>query len=407
MAYYQLVLRRKGSSTEKRILCVEAATADLAREKGGRGDWDVTVCKQLSARPSGRVIKVRSKIVRGEPLVRLCRGLAAMLEAGITLEEALFYYSDGLEDKALARWLQDARARMLSKGVKAADAFASTGHFDEVFIGLVEAGGESASMPQALEAIADRTEMLSRFRTSFLTATGIPTAVMLVANVIFIAAMCNVIPQIESLVLGFNAKPDGFSALVFNTSHIVKGIWPVYVAALIGLVGVFSFSPAIRNTILSFFMSKIKVLRNMIMGLRQLLVLSSMALLTKNKIRPDDALITTARIMKNTPMEGELKEIHRRYTSGMALSMAFEKYGSFDKQVFHMIKIGEKSTSLEVQFERLSRMYEKTTTQAMGIFTKAAGFSTMIIALIMIGFVFSGTMLPVVLMGPKIMKAAQ
>lgn len=407
MAYYQLVLRRIGSLTEKRVISVEAATADLARERGGSSEWDVAACTQLDERPPGRVVKIRSKIVKGEPLVLLCRGLSSMLYAGITLEESLYLYADGLEDKELASWLRDTRKRMVDKGVRASDAFASTGHFDEVFVGLVEAGGESASMPQALDAIADRTEMLARFRTEFLTATGIPLAVMVIANVVFIAAMCNVIPQIESLVKGFNAEPDGFSSFVFATSHLVQTIWPIYVACVIGLVGVFICSPAIRHTVLGFLMQRFRVLRNMIMGLRQLLVLSSMSLLIGNGIRPDNALTTTAKIMRNTPTEGELREIYRRYTTGMALSMAFERYGSFDKQVVHMIKIGEKSSSLEDQFKRLALMYEKTTTQAMKLFTKAAGFSSIVIALAMIGFVFAGTMLPVVLLGPRIMKAAQ
>jgi type II secretory pathway component PulF len=405
MAYYQIILRKKGDVTAKRVVFVEAPSEATAREVNASTGWDVTSVSLLTDKPKGRIKRARTKILKGEPLVLLCRGLASMVGAGITLQEALKFYAGGLEDKELSRWLTDVRSKMLG-GVSAAPAFAASGHFDDVFVGLVAAGSESASIEQALNAIADRTEMVSKFKTEFLTATGMPTAVLLIAICTFVYGMCNTVPEIRKLVESFHAEPDGFSKFVFNVSSITQAVWPVVFAVALSLLVTLIVMRPLREAILLFCMSRWRLLRNMIMGLRQLLILSSMAMLTRNGVQVRDALGTTADIAKGSVMESELRIAQGHYVRGMVLSMALEKYTSFDRAVIHLVLIGEIASTLPEQFERLTVMYSNMTSQAMKIFTRSASILAMVAALAMIGFVFAGTMLPVILLGPRIMRSA-
>lgn len=406
--YFQVILRNKKQVTEKKVAYLDAPTEGIAAEAAGvkfKG-YEVTALVALPGKPKHRAIRIRSKILRGEPLIRLCRGVASMVEAGITLEEAIYFYSDGLEDKKLAKWLLTIRDRMRA-GVPSASAFRESGHFDDVFCGLVEAGTKSASLNAAFESIADRTEMVSKFKSEFLKAVGMPVAVLCISIAIFIASMCNAVPQIESLVDSFNTEPEGFVAFVFAASHFTQNFWPFFVFGALAFIFAFIALPTFRESVLSLAMSRVKVLRDMIMGLRQLLIISSMSMLTNNKISIRDALETTARIVKGSPMAKDLETVSERYVKGLALSAALEKYSSFDKAVIHMIRIGEASSSIEVQLERLTKMYERLTSQATAIFTRFSSVTAMLCALTMIGFVFAGTVLPSVLIGPKLMQSAR
>jgi type II secretory pathway component PulF len=70
-----------------------------------------------------------------------------------------------------------------------------------------------------------------------------------------------------------------------------------------------------------------------------------------------------------------------------------------------MIGIGEKSASLPQQLELLRDIYEEDTAATMADFTQVINFVTLALAVFLIGFVFTGSMLPIFLMGPRMMQS--
>ena len=74
-------------------------------------------------------------------------------------------------------------------------------------------------------------------------------------------------------------------------------------------------------------------------------------------------------------------------------------------QKIHMMGIGEKSASLPQQLELLRDIYEEDTAAYMNDFTQVINFLTLAAAVFLIGLVFTGSMLPIFLMGPKMMNS--
>ena len=115
----------------------------------------------------------------------------------------------------------------------------------------------------------------------------------------------------------------------------------------------------------------------------------------------------SARVVARTPLYEPLVEASDLYeTSGLPFAEALKKKAVFDPQVVHMIGIGEKSASLPEQLEMLRDIYEDDTSQAMTDFTQIINLITLLIACILIGAVFAGAMLPIFLMGPRMMDSA-
>ena len=89
----------------------------------------------------------------------------------------------------------------------------------------------------------------------------------------------------------------------------------------------------------------------------------------------------------------------------MPITTAFGKYTSADDQVVHMLSIGEKSASLDVQLGLLSDMLEEDAQNHMSDFTNILNLIVLIIAVMLISAVFIGAFLPIFLLGPKMMQA--
>ena len=166
-------------------------------------------------------------------------------------------------------------------------------------------------------------------------------------------------------------------------------------------------SNAVRNMIINLAMAKFRVVRSMIMSLRQMTLLSTIRLLYSNGINLAKSLRVGANSVKTTPFYDELNKAAEAYEkSGLPLSSAFAKYTSVDPQVVHMLAIGERSASLDTQLQMLSDMFEEDAEQLMDDFSQFISLVVMIIAVILIAAVFIGTFMPIFMMGPQMMKDA-
>jgi type II secretory pathway component PulF len=338
-------------------------------------------------------------------LVDLFRGLGSMLRAQINTADALKYYSQGLPNKVMVEALIRIRED-INAGMNVHEAFRRTGRFNETIVGLVQAGSDAGQLHYAFQSLAARLKSELFFQKQLKKATITPGVIICVLSGAFIVSQVKIVPQVEAMLLGVNAKPDGMTAISFKVSHFTQAVWPMVIIGAIAIAATIVKSGHVRNLILGFFMSKWRLLRLLIMSLRQVTFLSTIKLLHSNGINLAKSIRVSANSVRNTPFYEELRTAADKYEhSGVPLSTAFAKYTSVDSQVTHMLSIGEKSASLDSQLEMLSEMYEEDLQNHMNSFAAAISFVVLIIAVGLIAAVFVGTFLPIFLMGPKMMQS--
>jgi type II secretory pathway component PulF len=338
-------------------------------------------------------------------LVDMFRGLGSMLRAQINTADALKYYSQGLPNKAMVDALTKVRDDV-NAGINVHEAFRRTGRFSETIIGLIQAGSDAGQLHYAFKSLADRLKSELFFQKQLKKATITPGIIIAVLIGAFIISQVKIVPQVEEMLNGVGAKPDGMTAISFAVSHFTQSTWPVFVMILIGIGVAIIRSMKLRNFILGFAMSKWRLLRLLIMSLRQMTFISTIKLLHSNGINLAKSIRVSANSVRGTPFYEELREAADKYEhAGVPLSTAFAKYTSVDSQVTHMLAIGEKSASLDAQLEMLCEMYEEDAQNHMNTFSAAISFIVLIIAVALIAAVFVGTFLPIFLMGPKMMNS--
>lgn len=338
-------------------------------------------------------------------LISLFRGLGSMLRAQINTADALKYYGQGLQDKVMSDALVKIRED-INAGVSVHEAFKRTGRFSDMVIGLVQAGSDAGQLHEAFTSLASRFTSELHFNKAIKKATVMPGVIITVLGGAFVFSQVSIVPQVQDMLKQVSQTPDGMTAIAFKVSAFTKAVWPfVFIGVIATGITIWK-SDKVRNLILGLGMSKWRLLRMMILSLRQMTFLATIKMLHGNGINLAKSIRVSANSVKGTPFYQELRDAADKYEhSGVPLSTAFAKYTSVDSQVVHMLSIGEKSASLDSQLGMLAQMYEEDSTNYMAAFTATVSFLVLLIAVGLIAAVFIGTFLPIFLMGPKMMNS--
>ncbi|MFT5881981.1 MAG: type II secretory pathway component PulF [Crocinitomicaceae bacterium] len=346
----------------------------------------------------------KPKTFKTKQLIQFYRGVASMIKAQINTADALKYYADGLPDKSMADTLMVIR-NDIHAGISVYEAFKKCQRFDDMTLGLVKAGMDSGKLDSAFNDLAARAQTHFYFKKQIRKIVLIPSFVFPVLIIAFIYSQTKIVPQIKGMVLVGDFQPEGPVKFFFLLSDFVILWWPVMIIALISIVLTFVFSTKVRNITVTLAMSKWRILRQLIQGLRQVTFLGVIKLLHSNGINMAKAIRTSATAVKGTPLHDELLNAADKYEkSGVPLAIAFTKYTSVDDQVVHMMAIGEKSASMGTQLEMLTEMYESDCMQHMEDFTNILNFVILLGAVSLVAFVFLSVFMPIFLMGPEMMQ---
>jgi type II secretory pathway component PulF len=345
------------------------------------------------------------KPLKKKAQLQLFRGIGSMLKAQINTADAVRFYAQGLPDKTLSNDLMKVN-REIQAGVSIQEAFRKTGRFTDMTLGLIQAGSDSGRLDKAFAALSKRIKSDLSFEAAIRKATIMPSIVISILIGAFIMAQVKIVPQVEEMLTDVGQAPDGFTAIAFKVSHFTQDVWMFAVPLLIAAICVVAFVDKVRNFAMVLLMSKWRTFRLLIMSLRQSTFLGTMELLYSNGINLAKSIRVSANSVKRTPFYKELQIAADKYEhTGVPITTAFGKYTSADDQVVHMLSIGERTASLDVQLKLLAEMLEEEAQNHMTDFTNILNLVVLIIAVLLISSVFIGTFMPIFLMGPKMMNS--
>jgi type IV pilus assembly protein PilC len=347
--------------------------------------------------------KKRIKPFPRKPLIVMCTSVAAMLDAQIPLPRALEFYNARLSKEDLRLTLKSVAAAV-DRGDDNHKAFAATRRFDATFIGLVKAGTMASNLSAALRALARRMKTNAEFQGKLRKALLTPCGVLAFLWCLLIYSMTALIPNVEQMLKDMRAEPDAFSGAVFGFSHFFQAAYIPTTITVIAVLLISWRSVSFRNMIFKAILSRWKLLREIIRGFRQLTFIGTFEMLIGNNIPIADALDTTSRTLKNTPHEKELQEVKSKLALGMNLGEAIRKYTTFDPQLSHMVEIGEKASNLTEQLRLLRDLYEEETGDRIEFFTGLVGVASKIVTVSVIGAIYLGSYLPIIMAGIKMMS---
>lgn len=174
-------------------------------------------------------------VITADELIGLNREIAALVRAGVPLEEGLQRVAAGAGrgETGLALRLSD----RLSRGESLSAAFDAEGPgVPRAYRAIVEAGQRSGRLPEALEAVANLAESLSELRRRTRLALIYPALVAAIAFVLCLYFATELAPRIIRFA-GDLRLPIGRLLTLLSALHGTAGTWgwavPAVVVALI------------------------------------------------------------------------------------------------------------------------------------------------------------------------------
>ncbi len=353
-------------STDNRVqtLLVEAADAASARKS-------VEARKLTIISLRGRKASTRSASRGGFSLVMFSQELLSLLEAGLSLVEAL----EGLLEKETtpaSRSVMEGLIARIREGARLSDAVsAQPEHFPPLYIGIVRAAERTSDLSQALRRYIDYQTRLDMVRSKIISATIYPAVLFVVGGLVGLFLMTYVVPKFAAVYKDSGRDMPFMSRVLLSWGELL-GQHTMLVLVLLAIVicsGVWFFR---RNSREGRWAQMAKRIPGI--GERARILELSRLYLTLGMLLEGGIPIVMAMEMLESSVSLETRTRLRQacgdISNGEPLSHAFERHDLTTPIALRMLRVGERSGQLGAMLIRSANFYEGESARWIERFSK-------------------------------------
>ena len=325
-----------------------------------------------------------------------CRQFVSIINAGVSIIDALDMMVEQTENKALKKALKGI-LEDVSKGESMSLAMKKRSKiFPAMLCNMVEAGEASGSMEVAFERMAVQFEKEAKLKASIKKAMTYPIIVLVVMIAVLFLMMIWVIPSFMGMFAELDTEMPAITQAVVNLSDFVIAKWWLILLVAIVIFAAFRLYKSTPNgkMVLGGIVLKIPVFGNLQIKSECARLARTMCTLLGAGVPMIEALGITARSMENVHYKKALADAKEQVTRGVPLSRPLKVSGLFPPMVVHMITIGEETGNIESMLENLAEYYEEDVQNATEQVMSLIEPLIIIIMGVMVGFLILAIMQP-------------
>lgn len=300
----------------------------------------------------------------------LTRQLATLLEAGLTLEQALAALIEEAEAPAAREVLAGVKAEVMAGASLAAALGAHARSFPEFYRALVHGGEESGALPKVLQHLADYLDARQALRQKAGLALLYPVLVALVALAIVAGLLVYVVPQVVQVFKQSREALPLLTRALIGLSDFLRVAWPFLLLAGIALAGLahFALGRAAPRRRWHALLLGLPWLGALLRGADTSRFASTLAILVAGGVPLLGALASAARVMGNTLMREAVERAIARVREGVSLARALGETRAFPPLLVHLVASGELSGKLEQMLGRAARLETQSLERRLAVF---------------------------------------
>lgn len=327
--------------------------------------------------------------VKTRDLTIFCQQFKAVLEAGVSVLEALHLLIDQTENKYFKKIIEDLYHRVESGESLSSGMRQNEKYFPNILINMVEAGEMSGSLEVSLDRMAKHFEKEYKLKQSIKKATLYPMIVMIVALVVVVVLIVVVVPTFVTMFEGMEMELPASTKALLAISDFMVHKWYVLIPIVVGLIG--ALVVYARSELGSITLSRIK-LKMPIIGPVQTKIVASrfsrtLSTLLASGLSLISALEIVAKVVDNYVVEKGLADARMQVSKGVALSKPIEEMNTFPPMINHMVKIGEETGQLEPILNKVADFYDDEVETAVAQLTTMLEPTIIVFLAIVVGFV--------------------
>ena len=352
--------------------------AAAAKKKSGKGDsiWNMKIGGNADAMTQMEVLLFTSE-------------LADLLEAGMTLGQALGCLANQGEEGSAQRTVSQDLCQRIVNGESFSDAVAHhPKSFQPLYSNMIRAGEASGAMVGVLRRLVEHYERFDSMKSKIKGAMTYPLFVLVFGIGAVIVAMTFIIPRFKSVFAKLGGSLPTPTLVLMNMSDVVVEYgWMVALAAAAGVVWFSRWkkTPEGRAKVDGWKLRAPLISGIVAAGAYSSLAYTLQTLLT-NGVNVLQALKIAEDTCENAVIGGALATARKRVTDGTSISGPLAASGAFPRMMTDMLAVGEQAGSLTSSLGHIGLRYQKDMDRNIAKFTNALG--PLMIGLISVGVGF-------------------
>jgi general secretion pathway protein F len=314
--------------------------------------------------------RFRPVSISGTELTQLTRGLASLLEAGLTVEQAFNALIEQAENERTRQVLAALRGEVIAGNTVAKALSSFPNVFPELYRTLVAAGESSGQLPRVLTKLADYLEDRQALRSKLALSLIYPSIVLGVALVVVGALLVYVLPQVVQVFQHAHQKLPVLTRALIWLSGFLQTAWPVLLGLAIAAIVALRVAlgrPASRASIHRA-LWRAPAIGRMLRHLDSSRLAATLSILVGSRVPILQALEAGTGVMTLVPMREALTSAARGVREGMPLARALQATAAFPPVMVHLIASGEASGRLDDALERAARQQQNDITTRLTAF---------------------------------------
>ena len=365
MAIYNCKVMDKSGKAKK--VNVDAQNEDKAREKLKSEGYIVQQIKEQGKSGPG---KARGR-VKDKDLAVFCKQFGSVLNAGVTIINALEMMAEQMDNKALQSAVREAQA-YVQKGGTLADAFKLNPKiFPPIMINMVAAGEMSGNLEVSFERLTTHFENSNKLKSKVKGAMTYPIVILVVVLIVVIVLLMTVIPQFADMFADMGTELPAATQTLVNLSEFMQTKWYVVLGIIEEIViGIKLFKKTDVGSMLFAKMGiKAPLFGNLTIKSAAASFSRTLSTLLASGIPLVDAVEQVAKMQNNRIIREGLLDAKVQITKGVPLSKPIRDMELFPPMLPQMIRIGEETGNIEDMMDKVADYYEMEVNDATDALT--------------------------------------
>ena len=320
----------------------------------------------LSLQQKAAAAKSRKKTwsVKETDLVLFTRQLSTMIEAGISLVQAmtaLYDQCDPKRQRSLRHIISDVTTRVQGGETFHESIAKHPRVFDRLFVSMVKAGEHGGLLAEILDRLAGFLEASARLRKKVKSAMTYPVIVICIAFAITTFLIVKVVPIFGEIFKDFGSKLPPPTQFLIDVSDFMRGEWYFLIGgAACAFFGIRTFLRSKRGKqIWDKWKLKLPIFGPLIHKICMSRFARTFAQLIRSGVPILEVLDIVGGASGNHVVEMSIKGVSSDVEKGDNLSIALSKKAIFPPMMLRMVSAGEATGKIDTMLEKMADFWDE------------------------------------------------
>jgi type IV pilus assembly protein PilC len=302
--------------------------------------------------------------VKETDVVLFTRQLATMIEAGISLVQALtalYEQCDPKRQRNLRQVISDVTSRVQGGETFNESISKHPRVFNRLFVSMVKAGEHGGLLAEILDRLAGFLEASARLRKKIKSAMTYPVIVLCIAFAITTFLIVRVVPIFGEIFQDFGAKLPAPTQFLIDVSNFVRASWYILAAGMIG--SIFGIRAFLRSKRGKQFADRWKLKLPVFGPLVHKICMSRFSRTFAQLIRSGVPILEVLDIVGgssgNHVIETSIRSVSDDVEKGDNLSVALSKKKIFPPMLLRMVAAGEATGKIDTMLEKMADFWDE------------------------------------------------